>query len=690
MSKPATEKGAVYETKNQLEDTTDFMTFNPTLNEYYMGVFNKITTTLLDKFKYKRIQYLNEHIQKWKSSINVDDVEGMKLLSVLSILRDLLTQEWRILKNNDLELMLAPPVLLRGDDKAYLRQQLQHERNAQFKQESIKFFIKRMEKKRKFQGKEVNILDLVGDSTLLSSTIVNIKESTEHEERLRKAASGIIPYVQLVDNSSCTHTGYKLMDIWRYFRYTWSIPYKSTPGRNVFYLIRDAAQPYHPVMGIAALGNCVLQLTNRDNYIGWTLDSIKSELKKKIKTEVFEEILPGQLDLKRHVEKTTELESSREYQARIQLESDKTIQHLLRFLDEAISDITPINLLTADEIQNPSYGSIERLKEVAESLKELQLNNKRTAGEINWNAEACTPLFTKKRAIELAKLLEAKLIIRNMLETEQGNLEALKKLLSIDKGKSINIALQANRKSKIGSNLMEIIVCGSIPPYNEVLAGKLVSILMCSPVVIKEYNNRYSEQVSEIASRMKGEKVVRDSKLAFLGTTSLYHMGSSQYNRIKIRVGNGKYLEYKKLGETEGFGSVFFAQETTRFISSMVQLIDGGRKINNVFGEGTSPRLRLIRSGLSALGISSENYLKHHTRRIVYGVCLASNTREFLKGEVEELDYFLPLDGNEEKYTGQLIDFWRERWFLKRLETVDIIERLSAFKKASILLSNYF
>ncbi|MCS7460374.1 DUF4338 domain-containing protein [Paenibacillus doosanensis] len=689
MSSQATKKNVGFDT-SEIVDITDFMPFKPTLNENYMGVFNKITTALLDKFNYQRIQYLNDHIQQWKSIITLEDVEGMKFLSILSILRDLLTQEWRILKNDDHELMLAPPVLLRGDNKAYLRQQLQHERNAQFKLDSIRAFIKRMEKRRKHQGKELNILDLVGDSSLLSSTIMKIQECVNQEERLKEAASGIKPYVQLVDNSSCIHTGYKLMDIWRYFRYSWSIPYKSTPGRNIFYLIRDAAQPNHPVMGIAALGNCVLQLTNRDNFIGWTLDSIKNALKKRVKKEAFEETLPGQLGLKRQVEKTTELENDREYQARIQRESDNTIQLLLRFLNEAINDITPINLLSDNEIENPSFMCIERLKEVAESLKDLQLNNKRTPGEVNWTAEACTPLFTKKRAIELAKLLEAKLVIRKILETEQDSLGALKRLISTDKGKSINIALQANRKSKIGSNLMEIIVCGGIPPYNEALAGKLVSILMCSPVVVKEYNERYSKQVSEIASRMKGEQVIRDSQLAFLGTTSLYHMGSSQYNRIKIPVGNGQSLEYKKLGETEGFGSVFFAQETTRFISTMVQQIDGGRKINNVFGEGTSPRLRLIRSGLSALGISSENFLKHHTRRIVYGIPLASNTREFLRGEVEELKYFLPLDGNEEKHTGQLIDFWRERWFLKRIENVDLIERLSAFNKASMLLSNYF
>lgn len=101
--------------------------------------------------------------------------------------------------------------------------------------------------------------------------------------------------------------------------------------------------------------------------------------------------------------------------------------------------------------------------------------------------------------------------------------------------KAVNVALVANRKTKIGSNMMEIIVCGGIPPYNELLGGKLVSILACSPQVIRDYTEKYSRQVSEIASRMKGKRVIRDSRLAFLGTTSLYAAGSSQYNRIKVQ-----------------------------------------------------------------------------------------------------------------------------------------------------------
>ena len=46
--------------------------------------------------------------------------------------------------------------------------------------------------------------------------------------------------------------------------------------------------------------------------------------------------------------------------------------------------------------------------------------------------------------------------------------------------------------------MMEIIVCGAIPPYNELLGGKLVSILACSPTVIRDCTEKYKSQVSEI------------------------------------------------------------------------------------------------------------------------------------------------------------------------------------------------
>jgi hypothetical protein len=61
-----------------------------------------------------------------------------------------------------------------------------------------------------------------------------------------------------------------------------------------------------------------------------------------------------------------------------------------------------------------------------------------------------------------------------------------------------------------------------VPPYNELLGGKLVAMLMTSPEVVLEYRRRYGGIPSVIASSMAGRPVVRPADLVFLGTTSLY------------------------------------------------------------------------------------------------------------------------------------------------------------------------
>ena len=145
---------------------------------------------------------------------------------------------------------------------------------------------------------------------------------------------------------------------------------------------------------------------------------------------------------------------------------------------------------------------------------------------------------------------------------------------------------------------MDIIVCGAIPPYNELLGGKLVAMLMASPQVIHDYARRYSGQASEIASRLAGRAVVRSADLVFLGTTSLYHVGSSQYERIRIPGPRSGEITYRSLGYTEGYGSAALTSETTDVLRDVAIQSLGMRRVNNIFGEGVSPRLRMVREGL--------------------------------------------------------------------------------------------
>ena len=662
--------------KNTKDTVVAVEKFIPELSLEYRERFKGIIKKLGKSLPINRYEILNEELQSLQVDVinECKKIELLKYAVSLSVLKDLSQQGWCFeVCEDELSLKMEEENL---DDKAYIRYRLSAEKNAQFKVESIKKFIKRMEEPKKYKGEEVSIKNLVGDKDKLVEFIQN-------EERVCE------PYIQLVSHGKDEQTGLELSDIWRYFRYTWSIPYKTMPGRNLFYLVRDARQKYHPIIGIFALGNSILNLTVRDDDIGWTVDAIKKNMQRRAKVMYCEQEVSGTDGKTIKAKISAPEETEEEYEKRIDRYADKIVPLLEKSIRIAIEEIYTKDLGYYKQTRYPKQEYIDGLVELAAEQDALSINNKNNEKNPDWVEETLKPLFKKKRATELAKLLKAKKVLMDI--PEGSNVFKLKYLLSKDEGRQvINTALIANRKCKIGSNMMDIIVCGSIPPYNELLGGKLVSILACSPMVIYDYTTRYVSQVSEIASRMKGKKVVRDSHLVYLGTTSLYAVGSSQYNRIKAPLSCGSNVEYRKMGITEGYGTVYFSNDTTAMFSRILELQDGGKRINHVFGEGTSPRFRMISRGLNAIGIRASAFLNHYSPRIVYSINLAKNTNEFLLGIEDEVDYGYDLNNPVEvaKYTQELIDYWYERWMKMRLESVDIIDRLGKFDADEVYLSN--
>jgi len=459
--------------------------FSPTLSGEGQKHFNHIISNLAQAYP----SYMSEFIHRELEALQYepDDIDMLKYHASLSALYDLTQQGWSIEIDKDkLFLRISDDSAL---DKAHVRYRLASERSAQFQDEAVLRFIAHMEKTKTYNGQHISIRNLIGDPHLLLDAI-NCKD-----------AQIVQPYIQLVTHARDEHTGYYYSEIWRYFRYTWSIPYKSMPGRNLFYLFRDARQPFHPIIGIFALGNSVLNLTVRDNEIGWTVEAIRKQMKRKEKTEISDNLVSGTNGAVK-TKKTTYLEDEIQYYSRLQGYSEKTIRLLTQNLHDAIGDIYVKDLGYHRNTRKPSAEKILELKELSETLREKVIDNKKTSRVTNWEREAKEPLFHKKRAAELARLLEAQSIFNNA--KKPSHVDWLLELLRTDAGrKAINTALVANRKTKIGSNMMEIIVCGAIPPYNELLGGKLVSMLACSPTVIRDYTNKYEHQISEIASRMK-------------------------------------------------------------------------------------------------------------------------------------------------------------------------------------------
>jgi len=243
---------------------------------------------------------------------------------------------------------------------------------------------------------------------------------------------------------------------------------------------------------------------------------------------------------------------------------------------------------------------------------------------------------------------------------------------------AIRKVLKKARADRIGIAVADISVCGAVQPYNAILGGKLVAMLAASPEVVLAYRARYASAESEIASAMAGRAIVRKPTLVLMGTTSLYGTGSSQYNRIKIpcdRLGGfpGELITYDELGRSESFGTSQYSEETVEALEILVSQAGSGR-VNSIFGEGVSPKLRKVRQGLDLLGLPAELLLRHYRQRVVYAVALIRNVREHLLGLNPSPDYLVPMTDGPGS-TSRISAWWRERWLGHRIASDDVLAR---------------
>jgi hypothetical protein len=537
-------------------------------------------------------------------------------------------------------------------EKQRIREAHLFERDCQLRIPAVRDFVLGMEKKHLSPRGWASIFSLMRDGQELAEKlrVASLQGSEgQQTEVLRKC---IDPYIQLVEpNAVCEFTGFKLTDIWRYFRHTWVTPYYSIPGRQVWILIRDRSAPYHPVVGIASLGSAVVQLTPRDNWIGWT-------------PKVFVEQL----------------------QVKPTAAAARWIQTSLRKLIKGIyiKDFLKERILDRTHLRIPTQEVIKRLHREADQARVKHAKypkaRQHKKGGHEWEVQARTYLFRGKRARVLAGLLAAKQDLHHA-GFKGANAKALASALKTGAGRhAIEVVLKHVKATHVGIDMLDITVCGAIPPYNAVLGGKLVAMLMTSPEIALLYERKYGESSSIIASSMAGKPVIRKPNLVMLGTTSLYGVSSSQYNRIRIptREVGGQVdgaVSYELLGRSLGYGSYHLSATTVAEIEVLLAQSQNGRRVNSIFGEGVNPRLRKIRDGLTEAGFPSDALLLHGNPRLIYGIRLASNFREILLGRAQRPNYLFRRS-KPVAVTQAIAGYWIERWLSKRIEREETLKEV--------------
>jgi hypothetical protein len=535
-------------------------------------------------------------------------IQALKARVAATLLRDLLNMGWDVHVSAH-HIYVRPPRLVDPmERKAFTRQQLLFGRNDQLCEDSNRRFIFGVERPSKYSSCKP-MTDLIADGRRLAEQLRPIVNAPK-AQRAALLERICQPYLQLVSEERDEFTNQRLIDIWRYFRHSWSTRYRSTPGRNLFYLVRDAAQPNHPVIGITALGNTVMQLTPRDAEIGWTLSGLLGVCSRGEVSEV--EVLRAF---------RTRLEDDFEQIYKIDLPVDRRIDHCVD--DETLSRLAVIEQDASKDREEALKGDDDTVTKRPEELTPARLLHLTQ-----------TPLFRAKRARAAREILRA---YRTIATWHCG----LADLAATDHGAwALNTVLKQLKKRLFGhqhdgTDGVRRRSAVQPPPGRQTRLpddGQPARESTTTP-------SATAGMVSVIASQMAGRPIIQGAppRLPWhdepLHGSTRRSTTASSCRPVPPRA-SARSIEYRHIGRTEGFGSPNLSVETEQGLAQLAEEASGFRNVNFVFGEGPESQAHgSCARGSLALGLNQTNLLQHGSPRIIYGVPLVSNLSRVLLGD---------------------------------------------------------
>jgi len=184
---------------------------------------------------------------------------------------------------------------------------------------------------------------------------------------------------------------------------------------------------------------------------------------------------------------------------------------------------------------------------------------------------------------------------------------------------------------------------GALPPYNDILGGKLVALLMTADVIRKKFQNKYANQKTLLKKRKL------PARLLFITTTGAYGK-SSVYTRLKFK--DNEVVKF--IGYTQGSGT--FHIPNALYEDLIDYLEKKGCDVRRGYGSGPSRKLRLIDQALQSLGFMSG--ATHGIQRAIYLFPLVKNLEDVIKTNKRPMWVH--------RTVCELTDFWKTRWSIPR------------------------
>ena len=229
-----------------------------------------------------------------------------------------------------------------------------------------------------------------------------------------------------------------------------------------------------------------------------------------------------------------------------------------------------------------------------------------------------------------------------------------------------------HRRAEALVNLMDAYALGAVPPYNMLLGGKLIASLVRTQEVVDTFQAKYHESVGVISGQSKHARLVAVTTTSALGRSSLY-------NRLRIA---GQSI-FDSIGSTSGWGHFHISDELFDDLRDYLRSMGDPYADSHQYGQGPNYRLRSIRKALGLLGLDPD-MARHGLTREVFFCSLASNARQFLRGEHKRVRYAqLPTveEMGQSAMTRWVVPraermpefrLWRSERFLRELDGTDV------------------
>lgn len=219
------------------------------------------------------------------------------------------------------------------------------------------------------------------------------------------------------------------------------------------------------------------------------------------------------------------------------------------------------------------------------------------------------------------------------LQSPPADLTSRDSLFSYPKGKKLDLV----------NSTMDAYTIGAIPPYSNILGGKLCAGLIATDAIRQAYWRKYASK----KTWMDGKAIAQP--LVAVTTTGAFGR-SSMYNRVRYK----DRLLAEPIGYTRGFGTLHLEHlydDICDFLKMSENYKMGG------FGNGPKVRWQNIANALQALNLSAQ-LLNHGVQREVFLFRFVNNLESGMAGG----DFGNPISLSVDDYSL----FWKERWACPR------------------------